>query len=29
MKNNTLKAWYNLYKTQEKKYFLELMGALQ
>jgi putative intracellular protease/amidase len=29
MKINTLEAWYNLYKTQESKYFLELMDSLQ
>jgi putative intracellular protease/amidase len=28
MENNTLNAWYNLYKTQETKYFFELMNSL-
>lgn len=28
MKNETITAWYNLYKTQEPKYFFELMGSL-
>jgi putative intracellular protease/amidase len=29
MGNNTLDAWYNLYKTKEPRYFFELMKSLQ
>jgi len=29
MDNNTLDAWYNLYKTKEAKYFFELMNSLK
>jgi putative intracellular protease/amidase len=29
MKNNTLNAWYNLYKTKDPKYFYELMESLK
>jgi len=29
MENNTLDAWYNLYKTKEPKYFFELMNSLK
>ena len=28
MKNETLEAWYGLYKTKEEKYFFELMNSL-
>lgn len=28
MKDDTINAWYNLYKTQEPKYFFELMGSV-
>jgi putative intracellular protease/amidase len=29
MENNTINAWYNLYKTKEAKYFFELMNSLK
>jgi hypothetical protein len=29
MGNDTLDAWYNLYKTKEPKYFFELMKSLE
>ena len=29
MENNTLEAWYGLYKTKEAKYFFELMNSLK
>jgi putative intracellular protease/amidase len=29
MKNDTLNSWYNLYKTNEPKYFFELMKSLE
>ena len=29
MESSVIEAWYNLYKTKEGKYFLELMGALK
>jgi len=29
MDNNTLDAWYNLFKTKEAKYFFELMNSLK
>ena len=29
MGNNTLEAWFNLYKTKDAKYFYELMGSLE
>ena len=29
MKNETLEAWYGLYKTKEEKYFFELMNSLK
>ena len=29
MENSTLNAWYNLYKTNEPKYFFELMKSLE
>jgi len=29
MGNNTLEAWFNLYKTKDTKYFYELMGSLE
>lgn len=29
MASDTLKAWYSLYKTQESKYFYELMNSVQ
>jgi len=28
MENDTLEAWYGLYKTKEQKYFFELMNSL-
>ena len=29
MGNNTLEAWFNLYKTKDTKYFYDLMGSLE
>jgi hypothetical protein len=29
MENDTIEAWYGLFKTKEPKYFFELMNSLK